>query len=96
LALLRPTAVIQPIALEHQPSRRYRCRYCGALLPAWLKAAREPDGALLLGHLSQQHPDRVGAYLARMHTTDEITRVVLEAYEEVDADEDSPPARGTL
>jgi hypothetical protein len=35
--------------------KRYRCRFCGALLPAWLPAARAPNGALLLGHLSQHH-----------------------------------------
>jgi hypothetical protein len=47
------------MAPERQAHRRYRCKYCSA----WLPAARAPDGALLLGHLAQQHPDEVGAYL---------------------------------
>jgi hypothetical protein len=63
------------------PTRRYRCRFCGAELPAWLPAAREPDGALLLGHLGQQHPGLVKPYLDRMHTTEDISRVAAEAYE---------------
>jgi hypothetical protein len=50
------------------PTRRYRCRFCGRLLSAWLPVAREPDSALLLGHLAQAHRNQVGAYLARMHT----------------------------
>jgi hypothetical protein len=40
-------------------TRRYRCRFCDAALPAWLRLAREADGAMLLGHLSQQYPDEV-------------------------------------
>jgi hypothetical protein len=68
-------------------TRRYRCRFCGARLPAWLPAARRPDGALLLGHLSQQHPDRVGAYLDRMRYTEDIGRVAAEAYEVVEDEE---------
>jgi hypothetical protein len=62
------------------PHRRYRCRSCGAELPAWLPAARAPDGGLLLGHLSQQHPDEVGTYLDRMHDDTDITPVAAEAY----------------
>jgi hypothetical protein len=45
-----------------------RCRFCGALLPAWLPVAKRPDGALLLHHLSQHHPHLVGPYLERMET----------------------------
>jgi hypothetical protein len=52
-----------------QPHHRYRCRFCGALL---------------LGHLSQQHPTEVGAYTARMHTTEDITPIAAEAYEVVE------------
>ena len=48
--------------------RRYRCRFCGHVLPAWLPMAKRPDGAMLLHHLSQQHPDQVGPYLERMRT----------------------------
>jgi hypothetical protein len=40
--------------------RRYRCRYCGHDLPAWLPAAKRPNGAILLYHLGQHHPDQVG------------------------------------
>jgi hypothetical protein len=41
------------------PRTRYRCRYCGAELPAWLPVAKRPNGALLLGHWRQQDPDEV-------------------------------------
>jgi hypothetical protein len=51
-----------------------------AQLLAWLPAAQAPDGALLLQHLSQQHPDQVGPYLDRMRHTDEIAPVAAEAY----------------
>ncbi len=52
-----------------QPVRRYRCRYCGHLLPAWIRVPGEIDGAILLGHLSQRHPAEVKPYLYRMHRT---------------------------
>ena len=65
--------------------RRYRCRYCGALLPAWLPAVREPDGAILLHHLSAVHSDQVTAYLDRMPTDEDHNRVV-EAYEVVEGE----------
>jgi hypothetical protein len=74
--------------------RRYRCRYCGRVLPAWLPVARRPDGAMLLGHLSQQHPDQVGPYLERMRTED-IATVAAEAFEVVEEDE-TPLYRRTL
>jgi hypothetical protein len=45
------------------PRKRYRCRSCGAELPAWLPVFRAPNGAMLLDHLAQQHPDQVGYYL---------------------------------
>jgi hypothetical protein len=54
------------------PQNRYRCRLCGALL---------------LGHLSQQHPDRVQAYLDRMHTTEDIGTVIVTAYVVVEEDD---------
>jgi hypothetical protein len=65
---------------------RYRCRYCGDLLPAWLPVARKPEGSMLLYHLSHHHPDQVGPYLARIHTDEDHDRVVLEAYELVEGD----------
>jgi hypothetical protein len=48
--------------------RRYRCRFCGLLLPAWLPVAKRPEASMLLYHLGQRHPDQVGAYLERMRT----------------------------
>jgi hypothetical protein len=43
--------------------RRCHCRFCAAVLPAWLPAAKRCDGALLLGHLSQPHPKELKLYL---------------------------------
>jgi hypothetical protein len=70
------------MAPKHRSHRRYRCRYCGHDFPAWLPVAKRPDGALLLHHLSQHHPQEVGPYLQRMET-ECINTVVVEAYEEV-------------
>ena len=70
-----------------RPQKRYRCRICGHLLPAWLPVSREPNGAMLLHHLSQQHPAEAKAYLARMHRTDDISSpVAAEAFEVVGHD----------
>jgi hypothetical protein len=69
---------------QPQRSRRYRCRFCGVTLPAWLPVAKRPDGAMLLYHLSQQHPDEIGPYLERMRTED--IGMVAEAYEVVEED----------
>jgi len=63
--------------------RRYRCRFCGRLLPAWLPAAKRPNGAMRLHHLDDWHPDQVGPYLKRMERED-IATVAAEAYEAVD------------
>ena len=67
------------MAPERPSRRRYRCRFCGHLVPAWLPVAQVPDGALLLNHLSQQRPDQVGPYLDRMHRTEDIGTVMAEA-----------------
>jgi hypothetical protein len=48
--------------------KRFKCRFCGTVLPAWLLVAKRPDGAMLLYHLGQHHPDQVGPYLERMRT----------------------------
>jgi hypothetical protein len=64
-----------------RPQKRYRCRHCGTVLPAWWPVAEEPNAAMLLSHLSQRHPEDVGAYLARIHTDEDIDTVVLEAFE---------------
>lgn len=69
------------------PKTRYRCTYCGAELPAWLPVFNEPNGAMLLDHLSAMHPDEVKYYLDRMPTDDDHDRVVVEAYELLDGDE---------
>ena len=67
--------------------RRYRCRYCGRVLPAWLPVAQCPNGAMLLNHLSAMHPDRVGPYLRRMAAGEDMDTVAAEAYEVVEGDE---------
>jgi hypothetical protein len=81
----------EPMAPERLPHRRYRCCYCGQLLPVWLPAAQAVDGAMLLDHLGQQHPDQVGAYLDQMPTDDDHDRVVVQAYDVVE-DPPSDPA----
>jgi hypothetical protein len=64
--------------------RRYRCRYCGVVLPAWYPVLQAPNGAMLLHHLSQDHPDQVGPYLDQMRTDDDHDRVVVQAFEVVE------------
>jgi hypothetical protein len=54
---------------------RFKCQFCGAILPAWLPVPQEPNGAMLLHHLTQQYPAEAGAYLRRMHRTEDIARV---------------------
>jgi hypothetical protein len=66
-----------------RPKKRYRCRYCGLLLPAWLVAAKRPDSAMLLHHLADRHPAEARPYLARMATED-IATVAAEASEVVE------------
>jgi hypothetical protein len=63
--------------------RRYRCRYGGVTLNAWLPWAKALNDALLLGHLGQHHPDQVGPYLVQMRTED-IATVAAEVYEVVE------------
>jgi hypothetical protein len=54
------------MAPERLSHRRYRCRFCGRLLPAWLPAAQRPNGAMLLHHLADMHPSEAKPYLTRM------------------------------
>jgi hypothetical protein len=68
--------------LTSHPKKRYRCRYCGAMLPAWLPVAKRPEGSMLLYHL-QRHLDQVGPYLRRMET-ECLDRVVVELFELVE------------
>ena len=63
--------------------KRFKCRFCGHVLPAWVRVAKRPDSALLYD-LPQQHPNQVGLYLGRVHRTEGIGTVAAEAYEVVD------------
>jgi hypothetical protein len=53
----------------------------------WLPVAKRPNGAMLLGHLSQAHPTEVGPYLERMRR-EGIATEAAEAYEVVEAEYD--------
>jgi hypothetical protein len=70
------------------PRPRYRCRYCGFDFPAVLPVTHAPNGAMLLHHLSAMHREVVGPYLARIHTDEDHNRVVVEAYEVIEGDDD--------
>jgi hypothetical protein len=67
--------------------KRYRCRYCGTYLNAYLPWAKAPNSALLLGHLGQQHMDYLRPYLKRMER-ECIDRVLLELFELVEREDD--------
>jgi len=67
------------------PQQHNRCRVCGRDLPAWLPAAQRPNGAMLLHHLGDLHPDQVRPYLKRMETED-IATVAAEASEVIHED----------
>jgi hypothetical protein len=73
---------------QPQTHKRYRCRFCGYVFNAWLPAAKRPNGAMLLYHLSQLHPDEIGPYLDRMRTED-IGTVAAEAYEVVEEQDEA-------
>jgi hypothetical protein len=72
------------MASERLSRRRYRCRFCGTHLNAYLPWAQAPNSALLLGHLGQQHMDQFRPYLTRMET-ECIDRVLLECFTLVEA-----------
>jgi hypothetical protein len=63
--------------------KRYRCRFCGDLLNAWLPVAKRPEGSMLLYHLGQHHLEEVWPYLQRVET-ECITTVVVDACEVVE------------
>jgi hypothetical protein len=71
---------------QSRAHKHYRCRYCGAIPPARLPVAKQPEGLMLLYHLSQQHPDEVGPYLERMRTGC-IATVTAEAFEVIEEGE---------
>ena len=64
--------------------KRYRCRFCGVTLPAWLPVPQVPDGAMLLWHLGQRHPAELGPFLEQMHTMEDIAQVATQAFEVVE------------
>jgi hypothetical protein len=64
-----------------RPHPRYRCRFCGVVFSAWLAGLDKPNGALLLHHISQSHPAELKPFLDQMHTDDDITPAILQAYE---------------
>jgi hypothetical protein len=66
--------------------KRYRCRFCSALLPAWLPVAKRPDGAMLLYHLGQHHLDEAGPYLQRMEV-ERLDRVLSELFARVEGED---------
>jgi hypothetical protein len=74
------------MAPERPSRRRYRCRFCGTHLNAWLPVAKRPEGARLLYHLGQHHLDEAGPYLQRMEV-ESIDRVLSELFEAVEGDE---------
>lgn len=67
------------------PYPRYRCRFCGLELPAWLPVAKAPNGAMLLMHLSPRHRAEmpVKRLLERIRTED-IAETAAEAFEVVE------------
>jgi hypothetical protein len=75
------------MAPKRLPRRRYRCRFCGAMLNAYLPWAKAPNSALLLGHLAQQHMDQLRPYLRRMEAGEDIADTAAEGYEVVEEDE---------
>jgi len=68
------------IIAHHTTHTRFKCRFCGAVLPAWLPVVKRPNGAMLLYHLGQNHPDRVKAYLDQMPSDENHDRVVVQAF----------------
>jgi hypothetical protein len=66
------------------PRKRYRCRFCGVVLPAWLPVAKRPKSSMLLYHLGQHHLEAIGPYLRRMET-ECIDAVLGELFEVVEA-----------
>ena len=81
---------------KRRPPRRYRCRYCGVVLPAWYAVPGVPNGAMLLQHMSQSHPAELKPYLAQMERGEDITAVIVRAYEAVvEGQASGAPDRGT-
>jgi hypothetical protein len=62
-----------------------RCRFCG-ITPSACPGLplSEPNGAMLLHHMSQSHPAKLRPYLAQMEHSDDSTAIIVQAYEVVD------------
>ncbi len=71
--------------------RRFRCRCCGVVLSAWFPVSNEPDGAMLLGHMTRAHPVKLRPFLDQMRITVDIMLVIVQAFEAVDAPERETP-----
>jgi hypothetical protein len=69
---------------ESRVWKPYRCRFYGMMLPAWLPVLQKPDGAVLLGQLSRQHPTELGPFLEQMHTPEDLAPVVAQADERLE------------
>src|SRR5262249_23058562 len=65
-------------------AQRFRCRFCSVTLPAWYAVPGEVNVAMLLHHMTQSHPAELKVFLEHMHTTDEITPGIMQAFEAVD------------
>jgi hypothetical protein len=74
----------EPMTPKRSARRQYRCKSCGAMLPASGETSRGVDVALSLGPVS---PRRTKPYLRRMET-ECINTVVVEAYEVVNGEDD--------
>jgi hypothetical protein len=71
------------------PRQRYKCPCCGLILNAWLPAFRAPNGALLLGHLTQHHRSESRRYLQRLRdTNEEIATVAAEAFAVIEGEKE--------
>jgi len=57
--------------------------------------AKALSGVLRFGHVSQHHADQVWPYLRRIEAGEDITAVVVEAYEVVEGQDEAPPEAGT-
>jgi hypothetical protein len=67
-----------------QVSKYFRWRFCGVAFSAWYAVPGEPNGAMLLHHMSQSHPAELRPYLAQMAGGDDITAVIVQAFEVVE------------
>ena len=69
--------------------RRFKCKFCGAILRAWLPVGQEINGAMLLSHLSQSHRAESPTDVNRMQRTEDIGTIAAEALEVIEARRDA-------